>query len=469
MPNHMTEEEKDGNKSQEYSSTSLSTSAHSDPAAWMEDQSKKSQKQKQPLQRSKSSESLERQRHLQGWKQYHPAYHKKHSSHHTHYRPQAHQEFDEDTPDYIDDYDYPYDYPSVPFPLHTPRVEQLSAQEVQLVIQDNRFLHSQLHSIRHRFQAEKTDLQRRLRHLTARVHYLEGLKKCSHHSPEENTKPYHMQQGKRYMRHNHPKKLNKHNNENNDEACATSEDHYPVDESADLTSHDKRQSKDIGPPSLSSHYLPHHDSRPFKDRPNELSEQQERDKKDYPETQYEIESDYIDEPYPLRHHAQYDRLPHHFYPSIPVIYGPPPPPPPPMAYPPFMHYGPPRMMKTNRSRRPFGHQRHSYSGYMPSEEAEMKPFVDDEEDMQLLFDQISMNNLPPPSVIMPPPPFAPISLSDESLPMPYLPHLPPPPPPLPGHLVSQTHDLAGPLRRASSRRSASESVGSNNNRRNSYI
>ena len=178
----------------------------------------------------------------------------------------------------------------------------------------------------------------------------------------------------------------------------------------------------------------------------------------------------MNEPYSLRHHAGHNRLSQNFYPSMPVIYGPPPPPPPPpMPYPPFMRYGPPRVVKESVPRQAIGQpRRYSYLEYPSNTEADMKPFPDDEEDMQLLFDQMSMVNLPPPSLIMPPPPFAPISLSDEALPMPYLPPFPPPPP-LPGHLVSQARDLAGPVHRASSRRSTSGSAGSNSNKRNSYI
>ncbi|KAI8091009.1 uncharacterized protein B0P05DRAFT_296542 [Gilbertella persicaria] len=68
----------------------------------------------------------------------------------------------------------------------TARVEQLSVQQIQAIIQDNQMLQNELDALHYQFQMEKMDLQRRLRHLAARVQYLEGVK-CS---PEEDMKPY---------------------------------------------------------------------------------------------------------------------------------------------------------------------------------------------------------------------------------------------------------------------------------------
>jgi hypothetical protein len=77
-----------------------------------------------------------------------------------------------------------------PMPL---RMDQISMQEIHAIIEENVSLRNELEALAHQFQMERLDLQRRLRHITARVQYLEEIKKSAS-SPEEilneTKKPY---------------------------------------------------------------------------------------------------------------------------------------------------------------------------------------------------------------------------------------------------------------------------------------
>lgn len=99
-------------------------------------------------------------------------------------QPLYHQKRNPNNAEYNDDM-RSYSSPSLRAPPTMPlRMDQMSIQEVHAIIEENMSLRNEIEAMAHQFQMERIDLQRRLRHITARVQYLEKLKKSAN-SPEE--------------------------------------------------------------------------------------------------------------------------------------------------------------------------------------------------------------------------------------------------------------------------------------------
>ncbi|KAI8981438.1 hypothetical protein BDB01DRAFT_851229 [Pilobolus umbonatus] len=75
-------------------------------------------------------------------------------------------------------------------------IEKMSPQEIRSLMMDNYTLHQDMDTMRAEFQSEKLDLQRKLRHINARVQYLEEMKaKFQRKVTANHNKPYHSRKG----------------------------------------------------------------------------------------------------------------------------------------------------------------------------------------------------------------------------------------------------------------------------------
>lgn len=349
--------------------------------------------------------------------------------------------------------------------------------DIHQLIEEVQGLRYELEAIYHQFQLEKLEYQRRLRHLAARVQYLEDLKRQGQ-SPGDflnEIKPYHTGR-KFYKRKQQPK------NED-EENCATTEQRYLSDSPDPMIQHDKKRHFPPPPfpfderrPFYQYDFMdrygmmppPPHPPMPGGNTGRHMFEQEEQLRHlpymryfyegspylrhDYSDNEDDIEdegnnnADLDDKQAEAAMNDFYQRGGHRYGPHPPPPPPPPPPPhpgmhPPPPPPPPFMS-GPPPMMYG----RPW---RNEFSSYpegqrRPSQHEKAEKFVKspimtadtpDDEDIEMMIHQMSLSGPPPPP--------------------PNMMGVPPPPPPPPPMMY---RDLAppfnkGPLRRVSSRRS----------------
>lgn len=317
------------------------------------------------------------------------------------------------------------------------RMDQLTMSDVHAIIDENQSLLAELEAMSHQFQMEKMDLQRRLRHITARVQYLEDFK-CNHSSPDLNNdgikpyqmrRPYHRQPSNRSRKQTGEMNDNVKNNHNGfgQEKDGVT-DNYASSESPDAIIHSENinnnNNKARRRPPFSDYYSPmrnRDDNRYMPVYPNMfppppngrfeddvMASNYYNMRRFYQDSPRSDEEDDMDDEFYSPHPGKYG--PHPPQPPAPSMMGGPPPPPPPFMGPPMMQapppppppppmgYGPrqPWMMEPYPDRSMYRHKQRYTSSQPQSEDDEEQDMIfrqfaqEEEQDMQRMMHQMSM-------------------------------------------------------------------------------
>lgn len=317
------------------------------------------------------------------------------------------------------------------------RIDQLTVNDIHAIIDENQSLLAELDAMSHQFQMEKMDLQRRLRHITARVQYLEELNHASPDVSSDNIKPYPMRRPyHRQPSHRSRKQAGnlEDNNKNNNQTGFGQEkdgvtENY-VSESPDPMIHSENinnNNKSRRRPPFSDYYpaiINRDDNRYMPVYPNMfppplhngrfeeemMGPNYYNMRRFYQDNQRSDDEDDMEEEFYSPHLGKYCPAPPP--PPAPQMMGGPPPPPPFMGPPPMMQappppppppppigYGPPRqqwMMDPYQQDRNMYRHKQRYTSSQPQSEDEGEDMMfrqfaqEEEEDMQRMMHQMSM-------------------------------------------------------------------------------